>query len=91
MKFPRATVLVTVVSCGIASLCALVPAGLASAEVATARVPNRPVDRALTAPTSTILTVSPSIGTPEWDRMEAEDKKWDEHLKRVMKSICRGC
>jgi hypothetical protein len=37
------------------------------------------------------LTKSPRIGTPEWDKQEAEKARNEARLLKIMKGVCRGC
>jgi hypothetical protein len=33
----------------------------------------------------------PKRGTPEWDRLQAEEREREKRIEQVMHSICRGC
>ena len=33
----------------------------------------------------------PRRGTPEWDRLQAEEREREKRIEQVMHSICRGC
>jgi PBP1b-binding outer membrane lipoprotein LpoB len=33
----------------------------------------------------------PDVGSKEWVKEQANDKRKDEHLKEVIQGICRGC
>jgi hypothetical protein len=36
-------------------------------------------------------TKSPYIGSPEWDKQEADKAKSEARLLKIMKGVCRGC
>lgn len=40
---------------------------------------------------ATRLGETPKIGTPEWEREQAEEKRRDEEINRMIRNICRGC
>jgi len=33
----------------------------------------------------------PRRGTPEWDRLQTEEREREKRIEQVMHSICRGC
>ena len=34
---------------------------------------------------------TPKIGSPEWEREQAENERRERHIRNVLQSICRGC
>lgn len=37
------------------------------------------------------VSESPRIGTPEWEREQAEEKRRDDEINKMIRNICRGC
>ena len=61
------------------------------------RTPMPPVRNPKTATTSAVSekdslsATTPNVGSPEWKKEQAEDKRKEERLKQVIEGICRGC
>jgi hypothetical protein len=34
---------------------------------------------------------TPKIGSPEWEREQAENERRERHIRQVLQNICRGC
>ena len=44
-----------------------------------------------TAVNEVALTTSPRVGTPEWEREQAQNEREEKRVQSVIQSICRGC
>jgi len=38
-----------------------------------------------------VLTTTPRVGTPEWEREQARIEREEKRVQSVIQSICRGC
>jgi len=45
----------------------------------------------MTSDKATINSVTPNVGSPEWEKDQAENKRKEQHIKQVIEGICRGC
>jgi hypothetical protein len=34
---------------------------------------------------------SPQVGSPEWEKLQAENERKEQRLKQTIQNICRGC
>jgi hypothetical protein len=57
-----------------------------TAEVGSeAKKPKAPV------PKGAMNSTTPNVGSPEWEKEQAENERKEQHLKQVIENICRGC
>src|SRR5438105_13270160 len=58
------------------------------------RVPLRSSARTATAHdprAMEVFTTTPRVGTPEWEREQAQNEREEKRVRSVIQSICRGC
>jgi len=61
---------------------------------------SKPAPKAPHTPTVAVTTAaekaktdapSPQVGSPEWDKLQAENERKEQRLKQTIQNICRGC
>jgi hypothetical protein len=56
---------------------------LAQAQKSTADQPRKPE--------ASRLSTLPRVGSPEWEKQQAEIERKEKRLDQMIRSICRGC
>jgi predicted component of type VI protein secretion system len=51
----------------------------------------KPTAASITADKGSMNLTTPNVGSPEWEKEQAENERKEQHIQRVMQSICRGC
>ena len=66
----------------------------AAPKPATAAKPAKPSKTAAASKTSQkgrAGSTTPTVGSPEWKKEQAEDERKEQHIKKVIEGICSGC
>ena len=82
--------------------CGSIPAGIQTSErpltaaarpEATAPRPRapKPAIAATASDKSKSDAPSPTVGSPEWEKQQAENERKEQRLKQTIQNICRGC
>jgi type IV secretory pathway VirB10-like protein len=51
----------------------------------------KPKPVATTSDKGSMYPTTPNVGSPEWEKEQADDKRKEEHLKKLIEGICHGC